>query len=464
MMQRRRVHLRVSSSAARGNSLCVMQRGQALILAVLLLPACLLLLYAAFNVSRIASARSAIAQAADNAAYSGAVHNARALNYMAYLNRAMIVNHVTAAQAVTASSYLGYQEQNTRRLCLAFCAVPYLGQVVRSVDQLVHGGQQMADRLAPVSLRLVDLMNSGLQASQHAVWLAAAAQLPEVVRSVARANHQQVRVAEIPLQQARLRYLHWIRRYESESERWRFAHAVTGALDDWTVNRGHDGLQWIRHLLPVPLVIRDLRFSRRGGTELTDLRHWESVDTLSLKFKVPRWNLRWRDGERPPLGWNSREAGQGRHNRLPSAFGRSGADNPLATRFAWSEQQNLYGAYAGMGSYLDLERNHRRKGLSVLVEVNLPASAAGSANQANSRLRAGPSMRMKDGLINQQLAAIAKAEAHFIRPQPRRDGNEELASTFNPYWRARLVSPEPAELRQADLTSGRGTLSFASTL
>ncbi|MBS0399018.1 MAG: hypothetical protein JSR95_10105, partial [Proteobacteria bacterium] len=40
-----------------------------------------------------------------------------------------------------------------------------------------------------------------------------------------------------------------------------------------------------------------------------------------------------------------------------------------------------------------------------------------------------------------RMAALARAEVFFERPDARADGREEYGSTFAPYWRARLVAP-----------------------
>src|SRR5687768_1271021 len=54
-----------------------------------------------FNTGQKVTERSQVANAADAAAYSGAVWTARHLNFMAYTNRAMIANHAAVGHFVS---------------------------------------------------------------------------------------------------------------------------------------------------------------------------------------------------------------------------------------------------------------------------------------------------------------------------------------------------------------------------
>lgn len=436
------------------------QCGQALVLGLLVLAASAVLVLLAYNVSQLSAGKMRLTQAADNAAYGGAVFNARILNYAAYLNRAMIVNHVTAAQAVTASSYLAYQSRNTHTLCLAFCNVPYIGQLIGATRHAVHAAERQVAVAAPVVIGLTDVTNLALQTAQQALWLTGSAELPRVIERTARANLPASRPSAALQQLNRASYLDWIRLYRGEAERWRLADAVEQARDRWTRERSHDGLQWLRALLPLPLLIRDFRFTRRGGTELSDLGRWEATDTLSIRYKTLR-RLRWRDGERLPLGWASRSAGAGQQRRDDRAFGGSARTNPRATRFAWHEQQPVRHQMRGIGPFIDLAHTRRAQALPVLVELQVPERFTGTTNQRNSRLQAGSGLRGQDMLANDRLASIARAEARFEPPGPRQDQLQELASTFSPWWTARLTSPSREERLLADAAAGRGSMSFS---
>lgn len=434
------------------------QRGQALALAVVLLGTALLAVYAAFNVGQVASTKMRVMHAADNAAYSAADYQARILNYMAYTNRALITNHVTAAQAVTAVGYTEYQYTNTSNLCNFMCWVPFVGPAINALNQGMQYMKTGTSYGAQGVIYGVNAMNLALSLSQQAIWIGAEARMPSVVRQVARTNHPDAQVIDASLLRTVAEYLRWTKLYRSESERWRFGRTVQNARDTWTATRNNDGLQWLQRTLMGPNLIKDFRFSKRGGTELSDLERWEATDTLSLKFKTLRWKRlkpRWTDGERLPLGWGSATSGSGNTNRKAEAYGRSGESNSTATDFAWNGQQDVAARYQGIGNFVDLLDKSRNTTLQVIVEVFVDQGAVKTANQIHSRLKAGPALRTEDQFVGKRIASQSKAETRFERPEPRQDGSTELASTFNPYWHARLVSQSTSDLLLHDILSGR---------
>src|SRR5215218_5215023 len=84
------------------------QRGQIAPIAlfgVLIASAVLVLMY---NAGQKVTEKSQVANAADAAAYSGAVWTARHLNFMAYTNRAMVANHVAVGHFVSYVSWVRY--------------------------------------------------------------------------------------------------------------------------------------------------------------------------------------------------------------------------------------------------------------------------------------------------------------------------------------------------------------------
>ena len=428
------------------------QRGQALPLAVLLLGAGLVAVYMAFNVGQVASTKTRVMHASDNAAYSAAAYQARVLNYMAYTNRAMITNHVTAAQAVTAAGYLEYQQTSVGNLCRILCVIPWTAPTMNIINRSVNVSQRIVNTAANAVMVQANVSNTILGVSQQAIWGSAMFRMPAIVTDVATANHPQAQVVTPLLATTLADYATMTQLYRTQAQRWRFGRTVQNARDRWTANRGRDGLQSINPWL------RNFRFSRRGGTELSDLGRLESTDTLSVKFEVWDWSdWEWDDGERPPLGWGSVTSGNGRANRNRNAYGRSSRDNRNATRSAWRNQVRMRTRYDGIGNFVDLTDRSRRTTLQVNVEVFVTPGAAQTANQGSSRLVAGNSLRTTDQFVGNRIAASAKAETRFERPTPRADGNTELASTFNPYWYARLVSPTNGNLIAADTASGRFT-------
>ncbi|HEY7841296.1 MAG TPA: pilus assembly protein TadG-related protein, partial [Gammaproteobacteria bacterium] len=81
------------------------EQGQAMVFVVLFLPVVVLSLVFLYKAGRITSEKMELQNAADAAAFSVAVVEARDLNYMAYTNRAMVANEVAIGQLVGLASW-----------------------------------------------------------------------------------------------------------------------------------------------------------------------------------------------------------------------------------------------------------------------------------------------------------------------------------------------------------------------
>src|SRR5688572_5605171 len=84
------------------------QRGQALVYGIFILVGGLASLFFLFNTGQLTREKTKLVNTSDAVAYSAGVMNARALNFQAYTNRAMVANTVAIAQLVSLSSWIQY--------------------------------------------------------------------------------------------------------------------------------------------------------------------------------------------------------------------------------------------------------------------------------------------------------------------------------------------------------------------
>lgn len=91
-------------------------RGQALILVVLALLVLCLGLVVLFDTGQVVAKKVQLVNTADAAAYSAAVQEARALNLIAYMNRASVANEVAMAQMVSWYSWTNFAISATDHL------------------------------------------------------------------------------------------------------------------------------------------------------------------------------------------------------------------------------------------------------------------------------------------------------------------------------------------------------------
>jgi hypothetical protein len=89
-----------------------------------------------FNTGQKITEKSQLANAADAAAYSGAVWTARHLNFMAYTNRAMIANHAAAGHFISYVSWIRYVNDSIDFIDRITQFIPYVGQYVDLVQMV----------------------------------------------------------------------------------------------------------------------------------------------------------------------------------------------------------------------------------------------------------------------------------------------------------------------------------------
>src|SRR5690606_10907700 len=83
----------------------ISQQGQALVLGMLLAGVAMVILARYFAVGQVVGAKARQLHALDAAAYSGALVQARALNMLAYINRAHVGHQLAMAHLVTLGSW-----------------------------------------------------------------------------------------------------------------------------------------------------------------------------------------------------------------------------------------------------------------------------------------------------------------------------------------------------------------------
>lgn len=94
------------------------QQGQALVLGMLLMGTAILVFIRYFDTGQVVAAKSRQLHSLDAAAYSGALVQARALNMLAYINRAHVGHQVAMAHLVTLGSWASLGGAEARQLMI----------------------------------------------------------------------------------------------------------------------------------------------------------------------------------------------------------------------------------------------------------------------------------------------------------------------------------------------------------
>lgn len=474
------------------------QQGQALPLVLVLLIVLCIGLLVTFNTGQITGKKVEITNAADAAAYSIAVEQARARNLAAYLNRGRVANEVAVAQMVSLNSWVTMVHStsaNFQDITKWAKFIPYIGPVIGAIDKalqvvnralkvlrknvLIPGFKlaigtldQVLNRAYATTAQVVlsDIANEG---NLHAMVgkvvrdnspgaKVSAAGLTVLTKDAAQANND--------LSLFKRPQADGLRRTDMGAERYR--NVVMASRDEFSRDRRTS-------LGPL---------GSNGGTDLVEYDRWSGVDVhefrLNLLFTTIKIPLGWGGtqavDQRQPRFFAGMNNGRGWRspydNRTYRAYngvtsrdiaGRLIENDPAAKDQGFQKREAFFTQYKyGITHpYYDVKEPARgeRVGYAELPEGDkagpiFTVEVATEVRNARSSSAIGVGagrMALKDEARGGELRAMASAQVYFNRPHEyapfrrsvwgRGDGKFEQGSMFSPYWQARLVKTPPAD-------------------
>nr|WP_255701818.1 hypothetical protein [Bordetella sp. LUAb4] len=437
------------------------------------------------------AARVRLTHAADAAAYSGALVQARALNLLAYINRTQVAHQIALAHVATLASWTQFGQNEATRfrrgnppamLIGMFYGPAHAMAYARAVR--IEGVAGALDRFADAHARHDALVHDVLSRAARAVLRDLPETRQQAMRTVLHANYPEwprpALGAAVQRDRLALAFTqdHWpgfVQRYSGHLE-GTFRPMVLRATDRYAFLGPRKGLA----LNPWPVSYRcpTLRHQLRriGGTSLTREGTWESVDTQSHHALRSNKYIGCYYREYA-MGWGKvRNPGQQAVDevlpRAPADFSRqsfwrwvqenagwdllNGHNNPLAYAYASQQRQRWQGR--GMAAYAEvpLDRAARPAGFEIVLRQPaelLPALSGGGAPHAQGRyayagLEAG-----------EHVTVSSAAETYFVRPRPRDDRRVEIATLFRPYWQAHLVAARDGAAGESTKESIGGSMS-----
>jgi hypothetical protein len=468
------------------------QRGQALIYGIFVLMGALTALFFLFNTGQLSSEKTKLVNTADAVAYSAGVMQARALNFDAYSNRALVANEVLVAQMVSLSSWGQYVSAHANNLIPRFhdCLNPASAVLASFINydpiygafcylttnygiDLTNLAGQSVTTVASAAIGPIEASKTAILSSQALLHAPAYFQNASrrVLQEVADRNYTgdgAVTVASLTGAPSGTNpgapdVLFDFTKQYADAARVRFAEVASLAAysDDFVRERN-----WTSEaVLPPPrewkCVLRNKKNSvkRRGGTELINLDEWKAEDTESFWqvtnaggiFKT-RCNI-----TEHPLGYGEQQAHPSERDQDESSaqLGGSPGTNPRASSTASSSE---WTAYSGLPSFYDL--SNLSAGNPVMqFRVRLTRSAASTRTSAGaSTIASTPRLNnFQNNFADGVMTAAAGGEVFFERPltvandpgqgnynqYAEKNGSHdkrEIGSLFNPYWQVRLAT------------------------
>lgn len=474
------------------------QRGQAVLWFLATIAACCCVFALVYNVGQTTNEKEKTVNAADAAALSGALVEARTLNFEAYTNRAMVANEVTVAQLVSLDSWIRYDNELIQYIALYTEPVPYLDDVTQAIADVSQDASDGVDEVVSIAIPGLEYENSALWLAREAANYAGLVAPNVVAAQIASANTTtfgtQTYEAQLMPTFALLpnvvdfnvnSWKNFTDGYTGDS-RANAKGVILNSRDPFSTKRSegkfidilNDGLEAAGLLATAGLGY--IGFEKTSGTTtLTDYNHWAAQDSLDMTASSVKFCFIF-----IPCGYNTNVINPG----PPIGYGRADADSndkasddlcynkPSTTNCTLAVQNSNNIDWDGpqpnangIPSLRDLAQGLTKSdpcstnngsdspSLSFVAAVQKSGDATATTQRLglNTVDVSGPqgSPKMADSLQNgDRLTSISAACTFFLRPDldkkdltqanlARADGVHEYASLYNPYWQARLTNP-----------------------
>ena len=456
--------------------LILRQRGQALPLGLALVLLGVLTGFVLYNTGQSAIEKTRLVNAADAAAYSGAQWQARALNFQAYTNRAMVANQVSMAQAVTLRSWTLYGRITGENISRVLSGVPFVNAIAGVVSTVMTTTEKITSPIAKAMLGVIDGVNLGVASSQKAMFASTFVATPQVVDAVITASDPRFTSDSVyGMGGAAANLLAWNGftdnvtngRDDYDHMRQR-AQLIRESQDDFSRNRDWGFFDDYLYIAP----FTKINIVKEGRTELFEREgdnglewEWKAKDGQGFHTKIKFW--RKKKHIDIPIGWGGAFANNARSDDTIQEGACSGidvyfgncarmlGDNKNAERLIDSNTYSLQGTeplsamsnYSGLREFRRLSDDTREKAFPTLrlrVEATMPlAGTASTADLATGETFSAPLSSRGD-----VSSSISIAEAYFKPPDADlwlTNDRLEFANAYSPFWSVRLAPVSAAE-------------------
>jgi hypothetical protein len=368
-----------------------------------------------FNTGQQVTERSQVTNAADAAAYSGAVWTARHLNFMAYTNRAMIANHAAVGHFVSYVSWVRYVHDSIEAIDRVAQWLPYVGQYIDAVEQIAEHVRGITEESARIAVPALDAWNANLRAAQLETQASLAdVELDALMQRTARMYDERIaindadaltavpnelrRLIESQIAAQRALVPAFVRRYSAANDEGALTELISA-----TLRANADMQRWIegeRGWRETGIAFRLRKQGRTTNVQEVDGADWQARDQLQY-------------GTRRLLGWSSWRR--------------------IGTRESTASAREFASNYVGVSSYYNLAGAPTAdRALRIAAFATKPQRTVGTADLLGLSAPALP------------LSSAAVAVVEFRRPTSTvfsaLAGNaQEYANLFNPFWEARLA-------------------------
>jgi hypothetical protein len=484
------------------------QKGQAILWVLATLATCCAVMLGIFNVGQITSEKQKMVNAADAAAYSGALVEARTLNFMAYSNRLMVTTEVLVAQTVSMSSWVRYARETTENLktitdIASF--IPYVGVVAKAVSKVLEVMKKALD----IAIKTTDAVTVGvikfeafMRGTYKAALSAAASPLtPLIAEQTARRVIEENKTVfgsrtdqagNVPgsltgvlaFAENAIAWNNFTHVYKNTDRKYA-AEVIQKSRDAFSNDPGcgdisncRGGSDWLN--ISAGFSGFEVGIEKYGGTRLSkNYDRWEAQDQLDIFFDFFGF---FGDKEYIPVGWGRATAA----NKKTKGDLWRDRDASISNSLAYDATKEFSG-WDGIPNLYDLKKipktakeKYDEPKLRFVVAVVKQSGKISTSDQlgiADKPIKSNlGAIDVKPDLAADQIFALSAAHVFFERPQRdsknwdftaqslmRADSRKEYGSLYNPYWQVRLTAPSLLEKTAANLLSKEKTLGSTFT-
>jgi hypothetical protein len=145
------------------------ERGQAMIIGAIAMLILAITVMATVTIGHGVYSKIKLQDAADAQAYSIAVKEARAYNFLAYTNRAMVVHYSAMLTVMSYVSHALYLEKTIGTAAKYLKYIPGVGAIFAAIETAIKAWMKVVDIIAQVVIPILTFINIGLWVAQEAL-------------------------------------------------------------------------------------------------------------------------------------------------------------------------------------------------------------------------------------------------------------------------------------------------------
>lgn len=455
------------------------QSGQVMILVTILAIVLLLAGLLVYNVGRVNLVRTRLQNTADSAAYSSAVLMARAYNFTAYSNRAMVANQVAIAQMVSLASWSRFYCTVFNDSCGRFNSLGtdrvitlglelFGGQPGKTVNKayqkISNGAFSALNKVTGPVITVLNTLEQALSGASYTYLTDTPLEIPFAAQAVVTANDPNATLSLPGWASAFAsagQLTNFVKQYtplnRKDDPGNRFHNVTVASLDTWTRSRaGPEMPPFVEGLWAGPRCLGD------GVGAIIFTGGWSGSASLSADNTQ----------------WSAQDQGSYIGIGLcviiadiipipipiliptPPSIGQGIVGGEIVDK-KWQIDNGTYSGlqpYMGLANIADTKADWHSPTITLFVERPTASVDTTAQMLAHGQSIAGGQLQLNDSQAANEMQVASSAEAYFIRPDGQWDlgGHLVYGNFFNPYWEAHLV-PTPAPLLTSeDVCQARG--------